>query len=301
MILPVKKDLCVMENLFSYFSRALSNIFGVIAGISFGDVLDILVLTFIIYKTIQFVRETHAGQLLKGVIYLLICNIIVNLLEMNMLKMILQVVWEIGFVAIIVLFQPELRHFLENLGKSKIGLLGKLSMEEEEVQLYETIDGLVKACVSMSGTKTGALVVLEQTTILNAVVDTGTAIDGKVTKELLCNIFYPKAPLHDGAVVIRDGRVQSAACILPLTHNSDLSVELGTRHRAAIGMSENSDAVVVVVSEETGTISVASKGELKRGYDSITLKTELEALLVGDRFDKKKNESKIKVWKRWSK
>jgi diadenylate cyclase len=153
----------------------------------------------------------------------------------------------------------------------------------------------------MSGTKTGALVVLEQTTILNAVVDTGTAIDGKVTKELLCNIFYPKAPLHDGAVVIRNGRVQSAACILPLTQNSDLSVELGTRHRAAIGMSENSDAVVVVVSEETGTISVASKGELKRGYDSITLKTELEALLVGDRFDKKKNESKIKVWKRWSK
>jgi diadenylate cyclase len=289
-----------MEKILSSLTQGLNNIFGVIAGISVGDVLDIIVLTLLIYKTIQFVRETHAGQLLKGVIYLLICSIVVNFLEMNMLKMILQMVWEIGLLAIIILFQPELRHFLENLGKSKIGLLGKLSMEEEEVQLHDAIDGLVKACVSMSSTKTGALVVLEQTTILNAVAASGTVVDGKVTKELLCNIFYPKSPLHDGAVIIRNGRLQAAACILPLTQNSDLSVELGTRHRAAIGMSENSDAIVVVVSEETGTISIANKGALKRGYDSITLKTELEALLVGDRFDKKKNDSKIKIWKRWS-
>lgn len=291
-----------MDKILSVLSQGLNNIMGVLAGITLGDILDVIVLSLLIYKAIQLVRETHAGQLMKGVIYLLICSVLVNLLNMNMLKLILQVVWEIGFIAIIVLFQPELRHLLEKLGKSKIGMFGRaLSMEEEESEVRNAIDGLVKACVSMSDSKTGALMVLEQSTILNDVVASGTCIDAQVSRELLCNIFYPKSPLHDGAVVVRNNRIYAAACILPLTQNTNLSRELGTRHRSAIGMSEASDAVVIVVSEETGIISIANNGELTRGYDSITLKTELEALLIGDRFDKKKSDSKIKVWKRWSK
>lgn len=291
-----------MERILNMLSQGISNIIGVIAGISIGDILDILILTLLIYKAIQLVRETHAGQLMKGVIYLLLCNIVVNLLDMTMMKMILQTVWGIGLIAIIILFQPELRQMLEKLGKSKLGVLGRtMTIENEEHAVRSTIDGLVKACVSMADSKTGALIVLEQSTILNDVVASGTYVDAAVSRELLCNIFYPKSPLHDGAAVIRGNRIYAAACILPLTQNIDLNRELGTRHRSAIGMSEASDAVVVVVSEETGTISIANKGELKRGYDSITLKTELEALLIGDRFDKKNSDSKIKIWKRWSK
>ncbi len=289
-----------MNNIISALSRGLHNIFGVISGINIGDVLDIVLLSLLIYKAFQLVRETHAGQLMKGVIYLLIANIFVNLLDMSVMQIILRMVWEIGFIAIIILFQPELRQLLEKLGKSKLAMLGRTTAaEEDELAIRSTIDNMVKACVSMAETKTGALVVVEQTTILNDVVASGTTVDAAVSRDLLCNIFYPKSPLHDGAVVIRDNRIHAASCILPLTQNSDISRELGTRHRAAIGMSEHSDGVVVVVSEETGIISIAHKGELKRGFDSITLKTELEALLIGDRFEK--NDSKMKVWKRWSK
>ncbi len=290
-----------MNNILSALSQGLHNIFGVIAGINVGDVLDVILLSLLIYKAFQLVRETHAGQLMKGVIYLLVCNIFVNLLDMSVMQIILRMVWEIGFIALIILFQPELRQLLEKLGKSKIAMLGRTTAaEEEELALRNTIDHMVKACVSMSESKTGALLVLEQTTILNDVVSSGTVIDAAVSRDLLCNIFYPKSPLHDGAVIIRENRMVAAACILPLTQNSNISRELGTRHRAAIGMSERSDALVVVVSEETGTISLVNKGELKRGFDAITLKTALEALLIGDRFTKK-NESKMKVWKRWSK
>ncbi|MBR6548906.1 MAG: diadenylate cyclase CdaA [Clostridia bacterium] len=289
-----------MENVLSAFADGFNNLVGVVMGISIGDILDILVLTFLIYKAIKLVRDTHAGQLLKGIIYLLVASLVVNLLDMTMLKMILQMVWELGFIALIVLFQPELRHLLERLGKSKLKMLGRVTMEEEEQTIRNTIDHLVKSSVAMSETKIGALMVLEQSTILNDVVSSGTVVDGAVTRELLCNIFYPKSPLHDGAVVVRNNRVYAASCILPLTQNHDISRELGTRHRSALGMSENSDAVVIVVSEETGTISIAHNGELKRGYDSITLKTELEALLIGDRFENK-TENKMKVWKRWSK
>ncbi len=290
-----------MDRVLSLLEQGWDSFLGVITGISIGDILDIIVLSFLLYKAIQLVRETHAGQLMKGVIYLLVAYIGVSFLEMTMMKMILEVVWEIGLIALIVLFQPELRMMLEKLGKSKLGVLGRtIAMEEEENQYRHTLDSLVKACTAMSETKTGALIVLEQTTILNDAVNSGSLVDATVSKELLCNVFYPKSPLHDGAAVIRNNRLYAASCILPLTQNTELSRELGTRHRAAIGMSEMSDAIVLVVSEETGTISLAYKGNLKRGFDSITLKTELEALWIGDRFEKK-TESKIKVWKRWSK
>ncbi len=290
-----------MDRILSLLAQGWSTLFGVITGITVGDILDIVVLSFLLYKAIQLVRETHAGQLMKGVIYLLVAYLVASILDMNMMKMILEVVWEIGLIAIIVLFQPELRMVLEKLGKSKLGVLGRVMAMEEEEHLYRnTLDSVVKACSAMAETKTGALIVLEQTTILNDVVNSGSEIDGAVSKDLLCNIFYPKSPLHDGAVIIRNNRLCAASCILPLTQNSQISRELGTRHRAAIGLSEQSDAIVVVVSEETGIISVVQRGQIRRGFDSITLKTELEAAFIGDRFEKK-TDSKIKVFKRRSK
>lgn len=287
-----------MTQVFAVISEVFHNIWGVIRGISIGDALDIIILTFLIYKAIQLVRETHAGQLLKGIIILLIVDFIVRILDMTIMKMILQTVWSVGIVALIVLFQPELRHVLEQLGRSKFGTLGRtLSAEETQQSIKNSIEATCKACISMSASKTGALIVFENNTILNDVVSTGSLIDANATQELLCNIFYPKAPLHDGAVVIRAGRVMAAACILPLTKNTNISLDLGTRHRSAIGMSENSDAVVVVVSEETGMISVANKGELKRGYDAITLKTELERSILGAQ-ESEDNESSKNPFKR---
>lgn len=284
----------------SAFSNAMQNAWGVISGINIGDILDIVLLSLLIYKAFQLVRQTHAGQLMKGVIYLLVANIFVNLLDMSVMQIILRMVWELGFIALIILFQPELRQLLEKLGKSKLTVLGHAtSAEDEEKEIHETIDHLVNACMAMSKTKTGALMVLEQTTILNDVASSGTVVDASVSRDLLCNIFYPKSPLHDGAIIIRENRIHSASCILPLTQNANLNRELGTRHRAAIGMSEQSDALVVVVSEETGTVSLAYKGELKRGFDANGLKMELESMLIGERFTKM--ESKIKKWKWWSK
>ena len=234
-----------MTQVFAVISEVFHNIWGVIRGISIGDALDIIILTFLIYKAIQLVRETHAGQLLKGIIILLVVDFIVRILDMTIMKMILQTVWSVGIVALIVLFQPELRHVLEQLGRSKFGTLGRtLSAEETQQSIKNSIEAACKACISMSASKTGALIVFENNTILNDVVSTGSLIDANATQELLCNIFYPKAPLHDGAVVIRAGRVMAAACILPLTKNTNISLDLGTRHRSAIGMSENSDAVV---------------------------------------------------------
>ncbi len=282
-----------MTQLLNGISEVFNNIIGVFKGISVGDVLDIVILTFLIYKAVQLVRETHAGQLLKGIIFLVLVDVLVNMLDMTMMKVILQTVWSVGILALIVLFQPELRHVLEQLGRNKLGSLGRtLSDEEAQQSIRRSIEEVCKACSSMSNAKVGALIVFENKTILNDVVDSGSTVDAVVSREMLENIFYPKAPLHDGAVVIRDGRIHSAACILPLTKNTNISLSLGTRHRAAIGMSENSDATVVVVSEETGTVSVASKGNLKRGFDAITLKTELENSISGVESDDKNKNSK---------
>lgn len=282
-----------MTQLLNGISEVFNNIIGVFKGISIGDILDIVILTFLIYKAVQLVRETHAGQLLKGIIFLVLIDILVNVLDMTMMKVILQTVWSVGILALIVLFQPELRHVLEQLGRNKLGSLGRtLSDEEAQQSIRRSIEEVCKVCMSMSNAKVGALIVFENKTILNDVVDSGSTVDAVVSREMLENIFYPKAPLHDGAVVIRDGRIHSAACILPLTKNTNISLALGTRHRAAIGMSENSDATIVVVSEETGTVSVASKGNLKRGFDAITLKTELESSISGVETDDKNKNSK---------
>ncbi len=291
-----------MERVLSTISQYWHNLLGVLGGITVGDILDIIIVTFLLYKAIQFVRETHAGQLLKGLIVLLVVNILVRALNMTMMSMLLQAVWSIGLIAVIILFQPELRNFLERLGRSKFKFLGKGISIEDSVELKKKSIGQVsKAAGSLSSTKTGALMVFENLTILDSVIESGSPMDSLVSSDILCNIFFPKAPLHDGAVVIRDNKIAAASCILPLTATSDLNRELGTRHRAAIGMTEQSDAVVVVVSEETGIISVAHGGQIERGFDSVTLKTRLEELLITETSEQKGAEIIKSQWKRWFK
>ncbi len=292
-----------MERFVSTISQIWHNILGVLGGITVGDILDIIIVTFLLYKAIQFIRETHAGQLLKGLLVLLFVNLVVRALNMTMMSLLLQAVWSIGLIAVIILFQPEIRHFLERLGRSKLKFLGKGISLEDSVQIKrKSIAQICKAAGTMSTAKTGALIVFENLTILDNVVETGSPMDALVSNELLCNIFFPKAPLHDGAVVIRDDKIAASACILPLTATNDLNRELGTRHRAAIGLSEQSDAVVVVVSEETGIISVAFGGQIERGFNSVTLKTRLEELLIGD-VENDRNGAEVfkSKWKRWFK
>ena len=292
-----------MQGFLNGIVRVWNNVLGVLEGITVGDILDIIIVTYLLYKAIQFIRETHAGQLLKGLLILLAVNIVVRALDMEMMSILLQTVWSIGLIAIIILFQPELRHLLERLGRSKLSFLGKnLTTQQTEESIKTTIDAVSKACNSMSASKTGALIVFENQTILDNVISSGTMVDADVTNEMLCNIFFPKAPLHDGAVIISEGKIKAASCILPLTSTGDINRELGTRHRAAIGLSEQSDAVVVVVSEETGIISIAHKGEIKRNLNSVTLKAELE-VLIGEKVDVElSNFEKFKSkWKRWLK
>ncbi len=273
--------------------------FSVISDFNFGDLLDIVLVAYLIYKTVQLIRETRAAQLVKGIMLLLIIVVLVKLFQMDTMEWLIENMMNVAVFALLVVFQPELRRMLEQMGRSRIATLGhSLSNTEAEQEQHMAIEATCKACASMSASKTGALIVFERRTMLGDVIDTGTVIDGAVSPELLGNIFFNKAPLHDGALIIRYGRVRAAACILPLSQN-EINRELGTRHRAALGMSEISDAVVVVVSEETGTISVARNGVLTRGYDAITLSTELEKALLPSASGEE--ASARPFWKRWKK
>lgn len=234
-----------------------------------SDVLDILLVTFVIYNAIKIIKETRAFQLAKGVILLAFVYFLVSLFNMEASSFLLNYVFGNLFIILVIVFSPEIRHALESVGRSKVskfnffGLINKFD-ENEEKAVSNAINCVCKACSEMSDKKIGALIVFEKDTILGEISQTGTQINADVTTELIGNIFFPKAPLHDGAVVIKNGRIVAGGCILPLTDKSDVSSDLGTRHRAAIGMSEVSDAVVTVVSEETGAISVAQGGKLSR-------------------------------------
>lgn len=253
----------------------------VVTNIRIVDILDILVIAFLIYKCIDFFRKTRGGQLVKGLILLLIMSLVARWLDMVTVNWIMVRIIDSLLIIAVVIFHPEIRRVLERVGTSKLGLLGKGSVTDaEEENLSKCIDAACKSAGTMQEQKCGALMVFERNTQLGEIISTGTLIDAEATSPLICNIFYPKSPLHDGGMILRNGRVYAAGCILPLTQNTNLSRELGTRHRAAVGMSENSDAVVVVVSEETGTISLAVNGELRRGFDAITLHNELAELLI---------------------
>lgn len=252
----------------------------VISGIRIQDLIDIAVITFLIYKCIGFFRQTRAGQLIKGLVFLLAMAIIAQWFDLVMLKWLMAKIMDSILIIAVIIFHPEIRRALEHMGTSGFGSLNKSGMSIEDERLAAQIESASKAAGLMQEQKCGALMVFERTTQLGEIISTGTIIKASSSSALICNIFYPKSPLHDGAMVLREGKIHAAGCILPLTQNSELNKSLGTRHRAAIGMSENSDAVVVVVSEETGTISVAVNGELKRGFDAITLQTELTDLLL---------------------
>lgn len=257
-----------------------------------SDALDIALVTFILYNAIKLVRETRAGQLVKGILILLVVWGVSYLLKLYMMETILSYFFQYTFMALLVVFQPELRRALEQLGRSGIGgrkssIFGfALSSGEAEEWLQQNrraVNMVVDAAAQMSKQKTGALIVFEMRTKLGDIIDTGTVVDAVPSVPMICNIFFNKAPLHDGAMIIRDGSVYAAGCILPLTKNDKVAIELGTRHRAALGMSENSDAVVVVVSEETGQISVVVNGVITRNYTRETLKSELESKVLSDR------------------
>ena len=251
------------------------------------EILDILIVTFIIYKAIQFMRQTRAEQLMKGILVFLLAYAVAQLLNLKALIWIMSMVYVNAIVVIVVLFQPELRSMLERMGRGSITKFGKLVNRQrgEEVDLTGMINAVCKACQSMQSEKIGALIVIERSTMLGEIAETGTLIESDASRELICNIFYPKAPLHDGALLIREDKLYAAGCILPLTQNNDIDSNLGTRHRAAIGVSEVSDAIVVVVSEETGIISVATGGMIQRNYNMATLKVFLEQSLFDEEQD----------------
>ena len=255
--------------------------------------IDILIVTFIVYKVIQFMHQTRAEQLIKGIIVFVIVYFIAELLQLNAVKWIISIVSANFLVVIVVLFQPELRAILEKIGRSGISALTITKTSQDNDEIVETIDRVCNAADSMHRTKTGSLIILERKTMLNEIVQTGTVIDSTVSTNLINNIFFKNSPLHDGAMIIRNNRICAASCILPLTQNIDVDSSLGTRHRAAIGLSEISDAIVIVVSEETGNISMALGGKLRRNYTKELLKTELSNLLV----EKSENQTENKFLK----
>ena len=263
-----------------------------IKGIGIVDIIDIIIVGLLFYWVFKFVRDRRAGKLLVGVGILAVALLLSSVLEMRALNFILTNVFSVGIVAVVIVFQPELRSVLEKVGGESLkNFKGKLDGDQADA-VRKAISEVSIAAETLSQSKTGALIVFERTTRLGDHVKTGTTIDANTSAFLLGNIFYDKAPLHDGAVIIREGRIHAAGCFLPLSTNAEIVKELGTRHRAAIGMSENSDAVVLVVSEENGIISIAVDGELKRGFGRKSLEKYLNSLLVND--DKKHIADRVK-------
>ena len=242
------------------------------------DVLDILIIAFMLYKLLTLVRSTKAASLLKGLLVFFAVLALSYICQLNGIYYILSKMMEMGVLALIILFQPEIRRILEQVGSRRI--IAFFSHSEAGNVMEQTIGQTVLACTEMSQSRTGALIVFEREIMLDELVRSGTVLDAAVSSELLKNIFFVKAPMHDGAVIVRHGRILGAGCMLPLSKNVNLSRDLGMRHRAGIGMSENSDAVVVIVSEETGSISVAIGGMLKRHLKPETLENLLRNELL---------------------
>ena len=254
---------------------------------SITDLVDILIIALLVYYLLRFIRNTSAERLIKGIVILMAVQVFASWQHLNTISYVLQKIFNMSWTALLIVFQPELRRLLEQIG---VGHVTKLLVRREngETEIDFAIAQTVLACESMSWSRTGALMVFERNERLGEITKSGTRIDAEPSAELIKNVFYPKSPLHDGAMVLRDGRIHSAGCVLPLSKNLNLSRDLGTRHRSAVGMSENSNAVVVVVSEETGTISVAIGGMLKRQLDPETLRRILETELIPETGDKKK-------------
>ena len=257
-----------------------------------SDLIDILIVSVIVYYLINLIRETRAMQLVKGIIFLFIAFFLSQWLKLNALNYILGGAMQIGAFAVIVIFQPELRNLLERMGRFKVGRIIDFASDTTEDDLHRVIDSIAQAAANMSATKTGALIVME----LGEYISTGTMLDANVSSGLLENIFVPNTPLHDGAVIIRNNKIVTAGCLLPLTANNNLSRDLGTRHRAAIGLSEVTDAVIIVVSEETGKISIALNGSLTRNLSRESLAKALKKIMSQKQETNEKID-KIMFWR----
>jgi len=264
-----------------------------IKNITFTSIIDILVVTFIFYKIYMLIKETRAEQLLKGIIFIVFLIPISNILNLTMLNWLLTKTITIGVLSIVIIFQPEIRRVLEQLGRTSF--LDKTFMEDDE-KLEKTVSEIAAATENLSKIKTGALMIIEQQTGLQDIANTGIRLDAEISAALLENIFVENTPLHDGAIIIRNDRILSAGCILPLTSSRDINKKLGTRHRAAIGMSESSDAIVIIVSEETGTISLAVNGTLTRNYDGAKLKNILKRIILKRIQKKSPIREHVKRW-----
>lgn len=273
----------VWNNISGFFKQLLM----AFADVRFVDILDILIVAYVIYKAIGFLKETRAKVLIKGLGLLLAIWFVAQWLDLISIKWLLNKFFNYAIIAVAIIFQPELRSALERVGHSSLSRFG-VGGNTDAASNSKCIDEVCKACASMQEQKIGALIVFERSTPLGEVILTGTKVDATTSAELVGNIFYPKSPLHDGGMVIRDNRIASAGCILPLTSNNELSKELGTRHRAAVGMSETSDAIVVVVSEETGVISVCVGGTIERNFNQMSLREKLYTeLITADNVEKK--------------
>ena len=283
-----------MGTISSYFDKVV----GALMGFNFmSDLLDILLVAIVIYETIKLMRGSRTFQLIKGIAFLAVIYILVKVFQMEASEYLLSVLFENALIILVVLFSPELRKILERFGRQSIKGFSLFKFKngiDYEKTVTNTVNDFCKASVDMSETKTGALVVFEKDAPLQDIINTGTVLDAQSSSELFNGLFFKNSALHDGAVVVREGRIYAAGCILPLTQNSSLDSELGTRHRAAIGMSEHSDAVVVVVSEETGYVSVAKNGELIRNVTNGNLREILLSELVVSKEKSNNDKNKVK-------
>lgn len=268
-------------------SEIIQSIWNVLVSIRITDIIDMALLSYLIYHGIRLVRETRAQQLIKGIIVLVAAYLIAVFANLQTMRFILKNCFQWGILAIIILFQPELRRIIEKIGRTRLTELGSFFTPNEDDMLREkwseAIDAVCDAAADLSSTKTGALIIIEQKTRLGEQIATGTILNCTPSAAVFGNIFFPNTPLHDGAVIMRDGMILAAGCFLPKPQKEELiAKQLGSRHRAAIGMSENSDALVIVVSEETGTISLAENGELTRGFSRESLGRLLRSRLIPD-------------------
>lgn len=288
--------MCVYRRILCKEVNALNKVFEAIASwwewmvsiamnFQFKDAVDIIIVAFLIYGVVKLVRETRAGQLVKGLFLLVVLFIISSYFNLVMVSRVLAYFFQFAFVAILIVFQPEIRKALEQVGRNNVGqsiaaVVTGRDRSYDRAQIRKAINAVVDGVGILQQLKMGALIVFERKTKLGDIIETGTQINCEPSGQIVGNVFFNKAPLHDGAMIIRDGMIHAAGCILPLTKNTSVSAELGTRHRAALGVSEESDAVVVVVSEETGQISVAVNGVLARRFTRDTLRDVLEGYLI---------------------
>lgn len=267
----------------NFFSNTISTI-------GINDILDILITTFILYKILEFIKDTRAQQLLKGLLFVIAAYFVADYMNLYVVHWILKAVFTVGLFALVVIFQPELRRGLEYMGRSKIGMSKFVKIDKDKAKYIS--NEIANITASFSDSRTGALIVFERDVTLEDVAETGTLINADISAELLGNLFYEGAPLHDGAVIIRQDKVYAAGCVLPLTDKISINKSLGTRHRAGIGITENSDAVTLIVSEETGIISVAKDGQIIRFLE----KKNIEKILMDLFIDEDESSSKLVFW-----